>query len=538
MRVILTCLMVLLAANPFFSQRTQQIEQLLNAYEKAGLFSGSVLIAEKGKIIFEKSYGYRNAPKKEKNTNNSLYRIFSTTKMFTAAVILKLEEEGKLSINDKLSKYYPAYPKGDSITIANILSHTSGIPSEENTNYTVDEGTFIQYISAKPLDFSPGKQWNYSNSGYYILGYIIKKVTGLDYDKAIENYILKPVQMTHSGFHFNAVTDENKALGYEFVSENMSNEAFRFKTDHPFAAGAMYSTVGDLFKFNEALKNYKILKKETLEKMFTPYLNDHYGLGAQVSNILGKKATGHDGGGPGYRSRYYRILKDDLCFILMTNSELSHAEFFIPKIESILYNQPFNIPSIAKVPEKDLKKLEGIYTSGDTNFYITIADGYLIFNGKNYGRGALLPLSSTRFQLDEKFSLTFKPNESGQIESFVVQFRDGTVKTAKRKTDNLPNPWAIIGDATPSGWDGKDILLQTDPKHPGIYSLKNYKLNKGKFKFRMDNDWGTCLGLNDDGMSIARDAYDFHVKEEGIYDIVLDMRNTVKPQYSIKKVGQ
>ncbi|WP_254555256.1 hypothetical protein, partial [Salmonella enterica] len=82
----------------------------------------------------------------------------------------------------------------------------------------------------------------------------------------------------------------------------------------------------------------------------------------------------------------------------------------------------------------------------------TIADGYLIFNGKNYGRGALLPLSSTRFQLDEKFSLTFKPDESGQIESFVVQFRDGTVKTAKRKTDNLPNPWGIIGDATPSGW--------------------------------------------------------------------------------------
>jgi hypothetical protein len=145
-------------------------------------------------------------------------------------------------------------------------------------------------------------------------------------------------------------------------------------------------------------------------------------------------------------------------------------------------------------------------------------------------------LSSTRFQLDEKFSLTFKPDESGQIESFVVQFRDGTVKTAKRKTDNLPNPWGIIGDATPSGWDGKDILLQPDPKIRGSILLK-IMFNKGKFKFRMDNDWGTCLGLNDDGRSIALDAYDFHVKEEGIYDIVLDMRNTVKPQYSIKKVG-
>jgi CubicO group peptidase (beta-lactamase class C family) len=96
--------------------------------------------------------------------------------MFTATVILRLEEEGKLSINDKLSKYYPDFPKGDSITIANLLSHTSGIPNETGSENTVDEQTFIKFISAKPLNFSPGKQWDYSNSGYYILGYIIKKL--------------------------------------------------------------------------------------------------------------------------------------------------------------------------------------------------------------------------------------------------------------------------------------------------------------------------------------------------------------------------
>lgn len=119
--------MAVLAASPVFSQKTKQLEQLLAAYDKADKFSGTVLVAEKGKIIFEKSYGYRNAPKKEKNTNNSLYRIFSTTKMFTATVILRLEEEGKLSINDKLSKYYPDFPKGDSITIANGITPTPGI---------------------------------------------------------------------------------------------------------------------------------------------------------------------------------------------------------------------------------------------------------------------------------------------------------------------------------------------------------------------------------------------------------------------------
>ncbi|KAB1230163.1 serine hydrolase [Chryseobacterium viscerum] len=535
MKSILTCIIVMLAASPLFSQKSKQLDQLFTTYEKAGLFSGSVLIAEKGKIIFEKSYGYRNAPKKQKNTNNSLYRVFSTTKMFTATVIFQLEEQGKLSLNDKLSKYYPEFPKGDSITIANLLSHTSGIPNDTNSEYTVDEETFIKYISAKPLNFSPGKDWDYSNSGYYILSYIIKKVSGLNYDQAIENYILKPLKMDHSGFHFNSVTDENKALGYEFLSDKRSNEALRFKTDHPFGAGAMYSTVGDLFKFNEALKNYTILKKETLEKAFTPYLKDHYGLGFQISSGFGKKRVGHDGGGPGYRSRYYRVLEDDICLIVISNSELSHTHFIIPQVENIVYNKPYTIPPVAKVSQEDLKKLEGVYSTENSNFYITATDGHLILKEGGYPRNSLLPVSNTSFQLDEKFTCTFQPDQNGKINTVVIHFWDGTVKTAKRNTNTLS--WGIIGNATPIGWDGKDkdIPLQTDPKNPTIYFLKNYKLNKGNFKFRYNNDWGYNLGLNNDGKSVAFDAYDFPILEDGVYDIVLDMTNTVQPQYSIKK---
>ncbi|RQO36682.1 serine hydrolase [Chryseobacterium sp. KBW03] len=535
MKSIVTCIIVMLAASPLFSQKSKQLEQLFTTYEKAGLFSGSVLIAEKGKIIFEKSYGYRNAPKKQKNTNNSLYRVFSTTKMFTATVILQLEEQGKLSLNDKLSKYYPDFPKGDSITLANLLSHTSGIPNDTNSEYTVDEETFIKYISAKPLSFSPGKDWDYSNSGYYILSYIIKKVSGLNYDQAIENYILKPLKMDHSGFHFNIVTDENKALGYEFLSDKRSNEALRFKTDHPFGAGAMYSTVGDLFKFNEALKNYTILKKETLEKAFTPYLKDHYGLGFQISSVFGKKRVGHDGGGPGYRSRYYRVLEDDICLIVISNSELSHTHFIIPQVENIVYNKPYTIPPVVKVSQEDLKKLEGVYSTENSNFYITATDGQLIFKEGGYSRNSLLPVSNTSFQLDDKFTCTFQPDQNGKINTVVIHFWDGTVKTAKRNTNT--SSWGIIGNATPIGWDGKDkdIPLQTDPKNPTIYFLKNYKLNKGNFKFRYNNDWGYNLGLNNDGKSVAFDAYDFPIPEDGVYDIVLDMTNTVQPQYSIKK---
>ncbi|MFZ4930405.1 serine hydrolase [Chryseobacterium sp. Mn2064] len=533
MRLFLTCLFLLLAINPFFSQKTKQLDQLFTTYDKAGLFSGSVLVAEKGKIIFEKSYGYRNAPKREKNTNNSLYRIYSTTKMFTAAVILQLEEQGKLSLNDKLSKYYPKFPKGDSITLAHVLSHTSGIPSDEDSENTVDEDTFIKYISAKPLDFSPGKKWNYSNSGYYILGYIIKKVTGLSYDKAIENYILQPLQMTHTGFDFNHVTDANKALGYEFLSDHFSREAFCFNTDHPFSAGAMYSTVEDLFKFNEALKNYKILKKETTEKAFTPYLNDQYGLGFQVSTLYDKKRVGHDGGGPGYRSRYYRVLDDDICLIIISNSELSHTDFLTPAIEKILYNKPYRIPAIGKTDPKNLERLAGTYSNENTDFFISVIDGQVIFRERNYGACSLIPINKTLYQLDENFTFTFKPGSDKQTDSIAIHFRDGSVKTGTRSNKSFQ--WGMIGDATSAGWDGKDIPLQKDSQNPNLYFLKNYPLKKGGFKFRFDNDWGNNLGLNNDGKTIARDAYNFKIEENGSYDISLDLSDTMNPTYIIKK---
>lgn len=528
--------MVLFVASSAFSQKNKQVEQLVDAYDKAGKFSGTILVAEKGKIIFEKSYGYKNGPKKEKNTNNSLYRIFSTTKMFTATVILKLEEEGKLSINDKLSKYYPDFPKGDSITIANLLSHTSGISNDTDSENTVNEETFIKFISSKPLNFSPGKKWDYSNSGYYILGYIIKKASGMEYDKAIENYILKPLKMHHTGFHFNNITDADKAFGYEFLSDNASNEALRFKTDHPFAAGAMYSTVEDLFKFNESFKNHTILKKETTDKMFTTYLNDHYGLGSDVLMVDGKKRIGHGGGGPGYRCIYYRILDDDICFIAMSNSNLSYTDLIIPKIENIIYNKPYKIPTVIKTDPKELEKLEGIYSAENTDFYVTVADGQVIFREKGHPSCSLLPVTNTSFQLDEGVTFTFKPDETGKINSVAVKFRDGNIKTGIRKASNYL--WGIIGNATPGGWDGKDTPLQVDSHHPNLYFLKNFHLKKGRLKFRVDNNWEYNLGLNNDGKTIALDAYDFPITEEGKYDILLDMSDPIQPQYSIKKTVQ
>ncbi len=234
----------------------------------------------------------------------------------------------------------------------------------------------------------------------------------------------------------------------------------------------MYSTVEDLFKFNESFKTNAILKKETIEKMFIPYLNNHYGLGTDTLLKDGKSRVGHDGGGPGYRSRYYRIPEDDICIIAISNSELAYTDNIVPKIENILYKKPYSIPTAAKINPKELKKLEGIYSAETTDFYITVVDGQVIFREKGYPAISLFPVSSTLFQFDDNITFNFKKDETGQINSLTVKFRDGNIKTGIKKTANYL--WGIIGNATPGGWDGKDTPLQTDPKTRIFIFLKTF----------------------------------------------------------------
>ncbi|MEO6962245.1 MAG: serine hydrolase domain-containing protein, partial [Puia sp.] len=141
-------------------------------------------ISQDGKIIFEKGYGYKNTESKTLNDTNSIFEIYSTTKTFTSTVIFKLIELNKLSLNDKLSKFYPSFPKGDSITIENLLTHTSGIYDYTNESNMTDhsENSLLSLLAKKPLNISPGTNWSYSNSGYCLLGFIISKVTAMPYE--------------------------------------------------------------------------------------------------------------------------------------------------------------------------------------------------------------------------------------------------------------------------------------------------------------------------------------------------------------------
>ena len=199
----------------------QKLDEYLVSANSFYKFNGAALIAEKGKIIFHKSYGFKNVATHSLNDSNSIFQIGSVTKQFTATVILKLQEEGKLTVQDKLSKYFPEFKYADEITLENLLTHTSGI-----YNYTndiddndsaivcnpVNKQLLLDIVFKKPLDFKPGTQFAYDNSGYYLLGLIIEKVTGKSYEQNIRDIIFTPLQMTHSLFDFRNSKDTNIAI--------------------------------------------------------------------------------------------------------------------------------------------------------------------------------------------------------------------------------------------------------------------------------------------------------------------------------------
>ena len=305
-----------------FAQDVAKLDELLSTWSNQYKFNGSVLVSHKGKVLLDKGYGLRNAGDKTANDQNSIYQIGSITKQFTATVILKLQEEKKLNVADKLSKYFPGYPKGDSITIEHLLTHTSGIYSYTNDPaFMQNEVTkpsnrekMMALFKDKPLNFSPGAQWDYSNSAYMLLGYIIEDVAKMPYEKAVRRYIFTPLGMTHSGFDFTHLSSKDKATGYFRLTKEKNEPAPIVDSSVSYSAGAIYSSTGDLYKWHQSLQNNSVIKKASKEKAQTPVMNK-YGYGWAIDTVAGKKTFGHGGGIHGFNTNMVCIRRRQyLCY--------------------------------------------------------------------------------------------------------------------------------------------------------------------------------------------------------------------------------
>ena len=331
--------------------KSRQIQNILAVYSKNGKFNGSVLVAQKGAVIYQGGYGFRNAEVKVQHEANSVFQIGSITKQITAAVIMQLQDEGKLSVQDKLSKYFSGFTNGDSITIENLLTHTSGI-----YNYTNDEklmkGDVTKHFSQKQMldiiraykpDFEPGTKWSYSNSAYSILGYIIEKVTLKPYERVVRERIFTPLNMTSSGFDFTHLLSPNKSIGYFSLSGKEPSKAPIVDSTLAYAAGAVYSTVSDLARWERAVTEGKLLKRESWKAVFTPYKNN-YGYGWLVDTAFGRPFTSHSGGIHGFSSHLIRFPQDEVAVIMIDNTSSPHLAKISKTLAAIVLGEPFDMP--------------------------------------------------------------------------------------------------------------------------------------------------------------------------------------------------
>ena len=416
----------------FAQEPGDKLDILITAYTKLHKFNGSVLVAEHGAILLNKGYGFRNASDKIMNDEHTIFQLGSITKQFTAAIILKLQEEKKLKVSDKLSKYFPAYPKGDSITIEQLMTHTSGI-----YNYTNDEKFMAEEVAKptnrdrimalfkdKPLDFSPGSSWSYSNSGYSLLGYIIEAVTKKSYEQAVRRYVLTPLQMLHSGFDFTHLKSTEKATGYFKLDDKVTLPSPVVDSTVSFSAGAIYSTTGDLYRWHTALEQNKVLSNAQQEKAYTPVKNN-YGYGWSIDSVDSKRRVGHGGGIHGFVTNISRVPEDDVCIVLLSNASDGTLQEITKSIFAILYKKEYELPkerTVIKIPEAVLKQYEGEYEiHPDLHVVMTVKDGELV--AAPTGQPAdILHAEKQDFFFSESHDIQveFTRNDKKEVDGFIL----------------------------------------------------------------------------------------------------------------------
>jgi len=313
-----------------------RINEVMQAHAAAGDFSGSVLVARDGRILYQHAFGYANLEWKIPNDLHTKFEIGSMTKQFTALLVLQFVNEGKIKLDGHLSDYLSYYHKdtGNPVTIRQLLSHTSGIPNfisapgfldgpASRTTYSVKD--FVQKYCSGDLEFEPGTKFNYSNSGYFLLGAVLEQVSGISYEQLLRDRIFTPVGMNDSGYAHRETIVPDRAAGYERSSNGLQNARF-YDMSIPFAAGAMYSTVGDLFLWDKALYGERLLPANLRDLLFKPNL-ENYGFGWGIlipkpgSPNAGETVLMHGGAIFGFQSVIERIPREKELIVMLDNTD-------------------------------------------------------------------------------------------------------------------------------------------------------------------------------------------------------------------------
>ena len=400
---------VLLLTSAAYAQDTARMEQVIQSHVSAGTFMGTVLVARDGAVVLDKAYGMANVEWDIPNTPATKFRLGSVTKQFTAAAILLLEERGKLKLDDRVKTHLADSPMAwDRITVFNLLTHTAGIP-----NFTASPDYATIKLSARsadaavtafrdrPLDFGPGEQMSYSNSGYLALGAIIEKFSRQSYETFVTENLFAPAGMSDSGYDSNTAIIKRRASGYVRAPGGYANAGY-LHMSIPHAAGALYSTTRDLLKWEQALFAGKIVSKASLDRMITPFKND-YALGLTSTLVNGRRRIAHGGGIDGFNTQLAYYPDSKTTVIVLSNVNGTVPDVLAGQLGALMHGDSVTLTSERKaitLPAARLEKYVGIYELAPTvTVTIMLDGGNLGAQLTGQGKNAIFPQSETLFFL-------------------------------------------------------------------------------------------------------------------------------------------
>ncbi|MFD1162070.1 serine hydrolase [Hwangdonia seohaensis] len=465
-QIVLTFSIFLLYNTNFAQNKVEQINELISVYAEYGKFNGSVLVADHGKVIYKKGFGMANMEWEIPNQPNTKHRLGSITKQFTAMLILQLAADGTLDLQSPITTYLPDYPKdkGDKITAHHLLTHTSGIPNytafprffqdESRNPYTPDE--FVEKFADKDLEFTPGDRFNYSNSGYFLLGVIIEKLTGKTYEQMLNSHIFTPLNMHDSGYDNHADIIKNRATGYEKNGNSYINSRY-LDMSIPYAAGSLYSTVEDLYLWDQALYTNKLLPQKYMDMYFKPQIsawgNNHYAYGWGVGyEKIGKSTDsiytiGHGGGINGFNTNISRALSDKSLVVLLSNAGGAPLNQMTQAIRGIMHGKAYSLPK-KSVANALLAVINDKGIDAGITYYNTIKDSedYELIEGEMNAIGYQLMQSEKVDEAAKVFKLNIEafPKSSNVYDSYAEALmtlgkNDLAIANYRKSIDLNPN---------------------------------------------------------------------------------------------------
>ena len=334
----------------------RKVDELLNAHAAVNSFSGSVLIAKDGKPLLAKGYGYANIEWQIPNTPQTKFRVGSITKQFTSMLIMQLREQGKVKLEDSVCVYVAPCPEAwRPVNLHHLLTHTSGIPTytgqkawREKMMVPLTTDQVMAFVRDLPLEWVPGEKYAYNNSGYFLLGLVVEKVTGKKYEDALSEMILTPLGLKDTGYDWSRTVLPKRASGYSGRGQALDNAA-PLDMQQPYSAGSLYSTVEDLLKWDQALYATTLLPESAKSLMWTPFKNNYaYGWGIAEPDAKlfgGHKRVAHGGGINGFSSMIIRLPEPRLTFIVLSNNEGGNAANIARDLASIYFGQAYTIPA-------------------------------------------------------------------------------------------------------------------------------------------------------------------------------------------------